>query len=61
LVTAAEEAGFDAIAFWVVVDPPGDDLGRTMDLLAAYGASVIAHARPGPLPVDLQELPSSDV
>jgi probable F420-dependent oxidoreductase len=44
-------------ATWVVVDPPGDDLGRTVDLLAAYGASVIAHARTGPLPVDLQELP----
>jgi probable F420-dependent oxidoreductase len=32
-------------AGWVVVDPPGDDVGRTVDLLAAYGEAVIARAR----------------
>jgi len=31
-------------ATWVVVDPPGDDLERTADLIAAYGDSVIAVA-----------------
>jgi len=28
----------------MVVDPPGDDLEYTTDLIAAYGESVIAHA-----------------
>jgi len=32
-------------ATWLVVDPPGNDLGRTVDLLRAYGASVIDQAR----------------
>jgi probable F420-dependent oxidoreductase len=34
----------DAGATWMVVDPPGDDLERTAELIAAYGESVIAHA-----------------
>ena len=33
----------DAGATWMVVDPPGDDLERTVELIAAYGESVIAH------------------
>jgi probable F420-dependent oxidoreductase len=32
----------NAGATWMVVDPPGDDLERTVDLIAAYGESVIA-------------------
>ena len=34
----------DAGATWMVVDPPGDDLERTAELIAAYGESVIANA-----------------
>jgi probable F420-dependent oxidoreductase len=34
----------DAGATFMVVDPPGDDLERTVDLIAAYGESVIAAA-----------------
>ena len=34
----------DAGATWMVVDPPGDDLERTVELIAAYGESVIANA-----------------
>jgi len=29
----------------MVVDPPGDDLGKTIELIAAYGEAVIANAR----------------
>lgn len=31
-------------ATWMVVDPPGDDLERTVELIAAYGESVITNA-----------------
>jgi len=34
----------DGGATWMVVDPPGDDLERTVELIAAYGESVIAAA-----------------
>ena len=34
----------NAGATFMVVDPPGDDLERTVDLIAAYGESVIAVA-----------------
>ena len=34
----------DAGATWMVVDPPGDDLERTVELIASYGESVIANA-----------------
>jgi probable F420-dependent oxidoreductase len=34
----------DAGATWMVVDPPGDDLEHTTDLISAYGESVIANA-----------------
>ena len=34
----------NAGATYMVVDPPGDDLERTVELIAAYGESVIAHA-----------------
>jgi probable F420-dependent oxidoreductase len=30
-------------ATWMVVDPPGDDLERTVELIACYGESVIAN------------------
>lgn len=33
-------------ATWMVVDPPGDDVGHTVELIAAYGESIIAHASP---------------
>jgi probable F420-dependent oxidoreductase len=33
-------------ATWMVVDPTGDDLDHTLELIAAYGDSVIAHAPP---------------
>jgi hypothetical protein len=35
----------DAGATWMVVDPPGDDLECTVDLIVDYGESVIAHAQ----------------
>ena len=35
----------DAGTTWVVVDPPEDDLERTVDLIVDYGESVIAHAQ----------------
>jgi hypothetical protein len=34
----------DAGATWMVVDPPGHDLERTINLIVNYGESVIAHA-----------------
>jgi len=34
----------DAGTTWMVVDPPGDDLERTVELIAAYGECVISHA-----------------
>lgn len=30
----------------MVLDPPGDDLDRTVELIAGYGESVIAHTLP---------------
>lgn len=33
----------NAGATWMVVDPPGDDLERTVDLIAGYGESIIAN------------------
>jgi probable F420-dependent oxidoreductase len=35
----------DSGATWMVVDPPGDDLDHTAELIAAYGESVIASAQ----------------